>query len=134
MPVTGGCLCGAVRYTVAHAPERVFFCYCRQCQKAQGTPFVASVPVAAEDFKVTHGADVLKAFRASPSKARYFCGECGSPIFSQVDDHTTVRIRAGSFDEPPALTLQAHIYVGGRPKWYAITDRCPQYPASEPGR
>ncbi|MSR14416.1 MAG: GFA family protein [Gammaproteobacteria bacterium] len=77
--VAGGCLCGTVRYTVARSPTAVFLCYCQQCQKAQGTPFVASVPVARVDFQITQGGNRLKAFRASASKSRYFCGDRAGP-------------------------------------------------------
>jgi hypothetical protein len=29
---TGGCQCGACRYALTAAPERVPFCHCRNCQ------------------------------------------------------------------------------------------------------
>ena len=134
MSLTGGCLCGAVRYEITAEAREVFFCYCGQCRKAQGTPFVASVPVALTDFHLVQGADSLKAFRATPSKARYFCSHCGSPIYSQVDGNGTVRIRAGTLDTPPSLQLSAHIYTANKASWYAINDQAPQYPAREPNR
>jgi hypothetical protein len=134
MKVTGGCLCGAVRYLVSSVPEQVFLCYCQQCQKAQGTPFVASVPVAQADFQLTHGHALLKGYRATPNKARYFCGECGSPIYSHLDGNTVVRIRAGSFDHPPDLKIQAHIYTAGKVPWYEILDDRPRHDGREPGR
>ncbi|MBI2800958.1 MAG: GFA family protein [Gammaproteobacteria bacterium] len=134
MPLTGGCLCGAVRYEVTGEAREVFFCYCGQCRKAQGTPFVASVPVAVTDFRLMQGADALKGFRATPSKARYFCGHCGSPIYSQVDGNNTVRIRAGTLDNRPSLQLKAHIYTADKASWYTINDPAPQYAAREPGR
>ncbi len=132
--MTGGCLCGNVRYSILGAVDAVFLCYCHQCQKAQGTPFVASVPVAAVDFQITQGTGALKAYRASPHKARYFCGDCGSPIYSHVEGGPTVRIRAGSLDDSAVLQIKAHIYTADKTPWYAITDEHPQYPAREPGR
>jgi hypothetical protein len=132
--ITGGCLCGNVRYSIAELPTGVFLCYCRQCQKAQGTPFVATVPVAAADFRLIEGANSLKAYRASPHKARYFCGDCGSPIYSQVDGNAMVRIRAGSLDNAADLTIRAHIYTADKVAWYEITGVQPQHAAREPDR
>jgi hypothetical protein len=38
-PETGGCLCGAVRYTVTAEPVFVVECHCRFCQQALGTAY-----------------------------------------------------------------------------------------------
>lgn len=134
MAMNGGCLCGKLRYHVTSDTSRVFLCYCRQCQKAQGTAFVASVPVAVADFHLMSGAECLKSYRSSPSKARYFCGDCGSPLYSQVDGKPTLRLRAGSLDASPALKIQAHIHTADIASWYQINDTHPRYSEQEPGR
>ena len=41
--ITGGCLCGSLRYAVAAAPTNPHFCTCRQCQRWSGAPVVAWV-------------------------------------------------------------------------------------------
>ncbi len=33
MPITGGCMCGAVRYEATEPPQEVGYCHCRMCQK-----------------------------------------------------------------------------------------------------
>ena len=43
VPVTGGCLCNAVRFESKEAPTQGFFCHCRICQKAYGGLFSATV-------------------------------------------------------------------------------------------
>ena len=134
MAMTGGCLCGKVRYRVSSDHTQVFLCYCRQCQQAQGAAFVASVPVPAADFQLISGAETLRAFRATAAKARYFCGECGAPLYSQVDGNTRLRLRAGSLDIPTELVIQAHIHTVSMAAWYQINDTHPQYPGFEPAR
>ncbi len=32
--ITGGCLCGAVRYEPSEPPIRTTICHCRMCQKS----------------------------------------------------------------------------------------------------
>lgn len=38
LPLSSGCLCGAVRYTVNAAP-RVHYCHCDMCRRATGSAF-----------------------------------------------------------------------------------------------
>lgn len=116
------------------APTDVYLCHCRQCQKAQGSAFAASVPIPADDFELVSGSECLKAFRATPSKGRFFCGECGAPIYSRVDGKDVLRLRAGSLDPPVQLTVRAHIYTEARAAWFEILDTVPRYPGQEPGR
>ena len=123
-----------MRYAVRGALGAVYFCHCGQCRKAQGSAFAASVPVAADAFVILAGAEILRSFRASARKARFFCGECGSPIYSRVDGADRVRVRAGTLDEPVALRPGAHIFVAERAAWHRIGDRLPQYAGFEPGR
>ncbi len=131
---TGGCLCGAVRYRISGEIRDVWLCHCRQCRKAQGSAFAASVPTPREQFELTHGAETLRAYRASPHKRRWFCGKCGSPIYSEVDAGPVLRLRAGSLDEPVTLTPVGHIFVADKAAWDCIQDDLPQHAGREPGR
>lgn len=134
MAVEGGCLCGAVRFRIDPAPREVWFCHCRQCRKAQGTAFASSVPVPRADFTLLGGAGSLQAFRATPTKARWFCRACGSPIYSEVDGAGLLRVRAGALDDDRSLVPAGHIFVEGKAGWYTIADDLPQHPGREPGR
>ena len=131
---TGSCLCGAVRYRINGAVREVWLCHCSQCRKAQGSAFAASVPTPREQFVLTLGAETLRAYRASPHKRRWFCGECGSPIYSEVDASPVLRLRAGSLDEPVTLTPAGHIFVADKAPWDCIQDDLPQHAGREPGR
>lgn len=130
----GSCLCGAVRFRIAPAPVAVWFCHCGQCRKAQGTAFAASVPVPLAHFILDAGQDALRAYRATPAKARWFCSICGAPIYSQVDGSDVIRIRAGTLDPAVPLAPRGHIYVADRTNWYEIRDDLPQHEGREPAR
>lgn len=52
-PITGGCLCGAVRYEVSAKPISGFNCNCRSCQKALGAPYLAAMLVSESALKIT---------------------------------------------------------------------------------
>ena len=55
IPYDGGCLCAAIRYQCDAAPLAMVNCYCRDCQRAGGGPYSATVVVAAEALRVTRG-------------------------------------------------------------------------------
>src|ERR1043166_4138790 len=83
--ITGGCLCGAVRYTAEADPTSVTVCHCLDCQKFTGSAFAALVPVS-KDALTIDGA--LKTF-SSPGDSgnpllRHFCPECGSSIAEET--------------------------------------------------
>ncbi len=55
MPVTGGCLCGAIRYESTEPPNWVVSCHCRMCQQASGGLFCLGVEFTGEAFRYTKG-------------------------------------------------------------------------------
>jgi len=132
--MTGGCLCGGVRYRIDDVAGPLVYCHCTQCRKAQGVGFAANVPVAEADFAVTEGSDLVAAYRSSATKLRCFCSRCGSPLFSQVDGKPVVRVRAGSLDARARVKPGAHIFTASKAPWQEITDELPRYDEREPGR
>ena len=44
MPITGGCLCGAVRFEATLPPRRVTHCHCEMCRRSVGA---VVAPIAA---------------------------------------------------------------------------------------
>lgn len=125
--VTGSCLCGVIRYEVEGELGAIQLCHCRECRKAQGTPFGSNLPVAATAFRISSGEELLADFESSPGKHRLFCSRCGSPIISRRDnDPHTVRIRAGTLDDPVDTRPARHIFVSDKASWWAIHDDLPQ--------
>ena len=49
---TGGCLCGAVRYTVDAKPDLVGVCHCRDCQRFTGSAYSFLVVVPQTALKI----------------------------------------------------------------------------------
>ena len=82
-PWTGGCQCGAVRFSVGRL-GRATVCHCRMCQKATGG--IGGVYVIGHDITWTRGTP--KHFRSSNKVRRGFCGDCGTPPTFEIDlDH-----------------------------------------------
>ena len=43
MLIHGGCLCGAIRFTLEAVPRAVHYCHCSMCRRATGGPFAVIV-------------------------------------------------------------------------------------------
>ncbi|MHA1536832.1 MAG: GFA family protein [Alphaproteobacteria bacterium] len=120
---TGGCLCGAVRFTVVGQPERVALCHCATCRKNTGAPYFAFA-VFTTGRATIEGA--LKSFRA-PTIERRFCPRCGSLICLEEDGNGEIDIALGAFDEPLAFAPQYELWVGNRPDWLSAVPGARQY-------
>lgn len=82
--LTGGCQCGAVRYTLDQQPQNVHICHCRMCQKAVGGPFAIICPVLKPAFRITRG--TIDYFTSSDVGRRGFCSACGTPLTFDYPD------------------------------------------------
>ena len=125
----GGCLCGAVRFTVTGPLRPVAFCHCSQCRKQTGL-YYAATSAPREAVAVT-GEDAITWFASSDKAERGFCRTCGSALFWRASGSATVSILAGALDEADHLTSDRHIYTRDRPGWYAVADGLPQYTQSD---
>jgi hypothetical protein len=126
--IKGSCLCGGVCYEYRGQIQEISMCHCSQCRKAQGSAFVAVCPVDSDQFEFTKGADLLKEFRAIPNKARVFCSNCGSPIYSARDDMPSVkRLRIGTIETSFECTNKYHTYSESKAPWDEITDHLLRY-------
>ncbi|MBO6636780.1 MAG: GFA family protein [Roseitalea sp.] len=122
---TGGCHCGAVRYTVTGPLRDVIYCHCTQCRKQTGH-FVAATR-AADDALDIAGADALTWYAASPDAKRGFCRHCGSLVFWKRDGSDMTSIMAGSMDRPTGLVASHHIYAADKGDYYEIADGLPVF-------
>ena len=124
----GECLCGKIKYQIQGELEPIQICHCSQCRKAQGSAFVTNIPGKEVNFTVNEGSDLLKHFESSPGKYRFFCSNCGSPMFSKTNKVPgAVRIRAGTL-EGDLLTRPAyHICFDSKANWFDVNDDLPKF-------
>jgi glyoxylase I family protein len=120
--LTGQCLCGLIAFRVqASAMSPIQVCHCVQCRKAQGGPFATNVPVEASGVEFVRGQSLLKGFESSPGKTRFFCSNCGSPVYSAKDSLPGVlRMRAGLFDDDLPVRPGSHAHVGSHAPWWPL--------------
>jgi hypothetical protein len=115
----GGCLCGAVRYEAAGAPQYMGHCYCRDCRKASGSGFIPFMSFAAEQLQITGATRTFasRSFRGGES-VRNSCPVCGGLVFGGiVGRDVSHTIYAGSLDNASLFRPQIAIFVRDRPDW-----------------
>jgi len=128
----GGCLCGAVRYTVAGPLRQVVSCHCSQCLRTHG--HYAAYSAAARGDLSVDGAENVSWHQSSDVARRGFCGICGSRLFWDRFEADYVAIAAGTLDKPTGLTTVRHIFVDDKPDYYELTDGLPQLPRGHDSR
>src|SRR6185369_16582979 len=117
--ISGGCLCGKIRYTSTAEPVMTAVCHCKNCQKHAGTAFSVIVAVPKGTLSVS---GPLKTFNdtGSSGKAvrRNFCPECGSPITTDVAAMPDlVFIKAGTLDDTSTLAPTMEIFCNSAQPW-----------------
>jgi len=135
--MTGGCLCGAVRYEFSGEPGFALLCHCRDCQRQSGSAYNAAWRVPAAGFRVLKGTPKLYVATADSgnSVSRAFCGDCGSPLYLQVSTRPDlVGIRVGTLDDPSGFRPAADIFVKSAQPWDFMNPELPKYPTYPPGR
>jgi len=124
-PLTGGCLCGAVRYEATAGPSNTHYCHCRMCQRHFGSAMGAYTSFPRDAFRFVKGAPKL--FRSSSFAERGFCGACGSPlVFQYLPKPERIGIAIGSLDQPERVAPETHWGVESQISWLAIDDGLPR--------
>lgn len=116
--ISGGCLCGRVRYEVRGKLRDIIACHCIQCRRTSGH-FVAATACRRKAFSLVKE-ETLRWYVAVPGFRRGFCSECGSSLFFEELGGERVSIAAGSLDERQGLKIAAHIFASEAGDYYEI--------------
>lgn len=122
--LAGSCLCGAIRYSIDVPVTELRACHCVHCQKTSGSGGSVNAIVPGSAFTITQGLPKRYAALADSGRTlyRYFCGDCGSPIYSQrATTPETVVVRAGTLDDASDMKIATTIWTKSKRPW-ALTD------------
>jgi hypothetical protein len=123
LPLRGGCGCGAIRFEVTAPLESAKYCHCTRCQRRTGTAASVSARPQPGSFRVVSGEERLRAWRPAGGAEKWFCGDCGSALFSRAPrDPDRVGIRLGTFDDDPGIRPSLRQFVAYAASWEPIPD------------
>lgn len=124
---TGGCHCGAIRYSIEGEPKHSSVCHCESCRRTTGGLTTAWVGFPSQTLVVEKGKP--KSYCSSGAVDRQFCGECGTSLFyfnepllpGQVD------VLTATLDEPGAFAPRLHVQLAEALPWEAALGDLPKF-------
>jgi hypothetical protein len=132
MSMTGHCLCGDISYEIENPPALTGVCHCKNCQRQAGSAFSTLAGVPKNEFTFTAGTPALYTDSDTDSGSsveRYFCGRCGSPIYSALPGAPdTVYLKTGTLDDTSAFQPQFHVWCDSKQPWVELAEGVPAIP------
>ena len=123
-PVTGGCLCGAVRYVAQGEPRFAGYCFCNDCRRQSGSGYIGFMGYDPAAITIT-GAVLTHSHKLSDGRVadRNHCAACWSLVFGgiigEAHNHT---IYAGSLDDPTRFKPTIGINAREKAPWVVVPD------------
>jgi len=122
--ITGGCLCGAVRFALSELPTQAGYCHCTRCQRRTGTASSAHARIDGATFRLTAGEAFVTGWRHPDGGfEKCFCSRCGSHLFSRDPEGSgQMSIRMSAFDSDPGVRPRWRTFVAYAAAWEPIPD------------
>ena len=129
--VSGGCLCGAVRYDARPRPESAYYCHCRDCQIGSSSAFTVAIFSDEKDFRLTSGELSVYSKTADSGRNldRMFCSRCGTPLVWTGEGFPgAVLVSLSSLDDPEAYRPVHEGWTDAAISWSRIHETIQSFP------
>ena len=129
-PLSGGCMCGAVRYECAAEPVAAGNCHCRDCQRASGGAGASALAVPEEALAINGTVKYFDvATDSGGTSSRAFCPECGSRLFAKSTGMPgLISVMAGSLDDPSRFEPGMDVFTSSAQPWDYMNPNLPKFP------
>ena len=121
--LTGGCLCGGVRFEITAPPLKMTYCHCTRCQRRTGTAASPQVRIEPGSLRFLQGEELVRGWQPPDHGfEKCFCSTCGGALFSSHPDGAIWSVRMGTLDEDPGLRPSHRQFVAYAATWEVIPD------------
>ncbi len=129
VPLEGGCACGAVRYRLTSEPLFTHCCHCLNCQRQTGSAFVINLLIETDRVELLAGdPQAVSVPRSGGKKQKIWrCPDCQVAVYSQYTLRQVRFVRAGTLDDPAAVTPDVHIFTRSKLPWVVLPDSVPAF-------
>jgi hypothetical protein len=124
--VEGGCMCGAVRYSMQSPPLVVHCCHCTECQRQNGSAFAVNAMIEHDRIEIIRGETVAGHMPAESGGGQtvHRCGNCGVILWSHYSGAgpAIAFVRAGTLDDPSVCPPDIHIFTRSKQPWVVLPE------------
>ena len=127
--LTGGCLCGAVRYEISGPPKLTLSCHCRDCQRQTGSAFVINGVIEADRIELLKGVPSALSMPTESGRPHdiYCCPECRTALWSDYGRRPMRFVRLSTLDDATEFKPDAHIFTRSKLPWVRLADDVPAF-------
>lgn len=117
--LSGGCLCGAVRFTAQPAKHDYGVCHCTMCRRWAAGPFMA---IGCSDTVKFESDDAVGLYKSSAWAERGFCKTCGTSLFFKIAGKSEYIVSSEAFDDTSDFHLVSEVFIDEKPAHYAFAN------------
>jgi hypothetical protein len=132
--LTGGCMCGAVRYRISAAPVATGLCHCDRCRPQSGSAFSTVIIIKRSTIEIEGQTAIFADVGSSGrSVARRYCPRCGSPLTVEPDVAPDLMfVKVGGIDTNEWFQPMMELFVGRRRPWITSVPGAQQFEGNPP--
>lgn len=132
--LSGGCMCGVVRYRISATPIATGLCHCNRCRPQSGSAFSTVIIIRRSAFEIEGETAVFEDIGSSGLRvARRYCPRCGSPLTTEPDlTPDLMFVKTGGIDANEWLHPMLELFVGRRRSWIAPVPGAQQFEGNPP--
>lgn len=134
MTITGGCLCGAVRYAAEGDILQAGHCHCTRCRRLSSTGHSSFLAMAEPGVRLSGDLRFFESPADSGNTvSRGFCPLCGSQVLTRNSGVPGMAfLVASSLDDPDVFQPQVVVYRASAPSWDAVDPVLTTFPGMPP--
>ena len=118
--LSGGCLCGAVRFTASPETHNYTACHCDMCTKVSGGTAYLSLHCG-PDVEIEDDTQI-GIYSSSHWAERHFCKNCGTPLFYKFKKTGEHGISVGVFDNSDDFEMVTQYFTDTKPAHYSFSN------------
>lgn len=127
--ITGGCLCGEVKFTLEDKFSNFYFCYCEQCRKLTGSAHASNLFTDPENISWQQGEEsTVRYDHPTRTFSHVFCSKCGSGLPYLSQSGKSLIVPAGSLDTEPSKQPDAQIFCAEQTEWHKAGIKAREFP------
>ena len=128
--VSGGCLCGEIRFETDAEPAFQLLCHCTDCQTISGSAFYTAYVTPLDAVTLLKGEparfDVTS--DAGRNNSRRFCSNCGSRLWAELEIGFA-SVNGMALDDRTHFRPTHNHRINTAPDWCQIDQRLEEAPA-----